>query len=180
MNKFDYEEGGSNDMKKIRFLIPAIVTVFVILIIYFLGIRNITLENIEFVLNAVITCVTTMSGFILTSISILIGLSNSRVMQTIAKKNAIGELVFRYTEPLIVGLMLIIACVALGALVPDNKTIGCVWAYCFVGLSVYYIVSMIITGKYLLKILHEILVEPQRLKSSATPSVPPGEFPHGQ
>ena len=33
-------------MKKIRFLIPAIVTVFVILIIYFLGIRNITLENL--------------------------------------------------------------------------------------------------------------------------------------
>ena len=55
MNKFDYEEGGSNDMKKIRFLIPAIVTVFVILIIYFLGIRNITLENIEFILKCYIS-----------------------------------------------------------------------------------------------------------------------------
>ena len=66
------------------------------------------IERLEFLLDAMITSTTTCSGFILTSVSILIGLSNTPLMKKINSTRASKELQYRYKENLLVGLALII------------------------------------------------------------------------
>ena len=71
-------------------------------------VTEITLPRVEFILNAVISCATTISGFVITSVSILIGATSSEIMKEIKAQGGFTELQIRYTEALILGIITIV------------------------------------------------------------------------
>ena len=69
----------------------AVLTVLSIVVYQAFIIPNFQIHRIEFVLNAIITTTTTISGFILTSLSILLGLNNHPILEDIKKKTIDGR-----------------------------------------------------------------------------------------
>lgn len=130
--------------------------------------------RLDFVLTAIITCAATISGFILTSISILVGLSSSPVMKYIRSHGAFTELQFRYTESLLLGIVLIIFCIVLGGKTDDTNLISSLWSVISLGLLVTYLVSITTTGYFLLFVIAKLSDNPIRATSEA--SIPEGNF----
>ena len=106
----------------IEHFLVAFLPPIVLGLIYHWG--NMRIERLEFLLNAMITSTTTCSGFILTSVSILIGLSNTPLMKKINSTRASKELQYRYKENLLVGLALIIVSVLIGTNTEDKSDSG--------------------------------------------------------
>ena len=166
-------------MKKLRFallavLIPPILGVFAGGIIVAVGVRSITFYRLEFLLNTIISCSATISGFILASVTILVGAANSEIMNTIRKNGALQELRWRYTEALLFGLIVIIYFAFLGATVDSSNTIGSLNVAISTSLLTAYISSVVITCYYLLSIIG--LVNDNKSLSDQKPTTPKGKF----
>ena len=163
-------------MKKcIKFFLPLLLGGFVALVLHFIKIQDVAIFRIDFVMNAIITCVTTLAGFILTSISIIIGMSASPIMQDIRKKGGLSELVMTYSEDLGLSLVMIIVFIFLGANIGEDNVISARWIVICASVLTSYICSMIITVFYLLRIIAKIPSNPI-ISSDKIPTVPPGEF----
>lgn len=153
---------------------PVVAGAVVFVVLYKLNIESIKLLRLEFVLNAIITCVATFTGFVLTAVSILIGASSSKIMYEIGRKGLLPELQCRYIENLILGLIVIFFFIFLGATADKDGNISknvVAWGG---ALLVTYILSFISTGYYLLSIMGKIQVTTDEIDN--TPSVPDGEF----
>ena len=144
------------------------------LAIYISNIGNIQVPGLEFLLNAIITSAATFSGFILTSVSILIGAISSTIMQEIKRKDALKELHWRYSESLILGMLLIIYFAVLGAVIGEKNIISLPLASLSAGFLMMYICSVCATGYYLLSIIG-LLNEDKRTISNIS-STPKGDF----
>lgn len=134
----------------------AVLTVLSIVVYQAFIIPNFQIHRIEFVLNAIITTTTTISGFILTSLSILLGLNNHPILEDIKKKQLMGELVWRYAESFLIGLIIIIWCISLGATLEEDTAILFMSEKCIkVGICIlmWYLVGLFFLCKYLLGIL---------------------------
>lgn len=130
--------------------------------------------QLEFLLNTIISCSATISGFILASVTILVGATSSEIMRKIRKHGALPELRWRYTEALILGLVVIFFFTFLGAAVDESNSVSNLYLSLSAGLLVAYICSVISTCYYLLSIIGLINEEPPTVDK--TPSVPSGEF----
>lgn len=53
--------------------------------LYLMKIPDLVMPRLEFLLNAIISCATTVSGFIISSVAILIGATESQIMIKIKK-----------------------------------------------------------------------------------------------
>ena len=136
----------------------------------------ITLPRVEFILNAVISCATTISGFVITSVSILIGATSSEIMKEIKAQGGFTELQIRYTEALILGIITIVYFIFLGATLDETACICRLFISVSAGILVAYGYSVISAGYYLLSIIGLL----NKIKSTVTtPSVPSGEFGTG-
>lgn len=108
------------------------------------------MPRIDFVLSALITCSSTFTGFILTVVSVLLGFSKTNLVQYLNKHGGTKELVMRYTITIVLGILLILLCVFLGSIVPDNHTIEKWWFSSTAIMTVVYGYSIISSGYYLL------------------------------
>mgnify|MGYP004552569543 FL=1 len=136
----------------------------------------ITLPRVEFILNAVISCATTISGFVITSVSILIGATSSEIMKEIKAQGGFTELQIRYTESLILGIITIVYFIFLGATIDETACICRSYISVSAGILVAYGYSVISAGYYLLSVIGLL----NKIKSTVTtPSVPSGEFGTG-
>ena len=170
-------------VKKSKQVTNNIVAVFLPLIIGFacLGAACFILADeyeicrIEFVLTSLITIAATFAGFVLTSVSILIGLSSSPIMKKIRKNGSLKELRIRYTESLILSVVLVAFCVVLGGVIGDSTCIRKIWLIIGVGILTSFLWSMITTGYYLLSIIG-MAPEDSKKEDSETATVPKGEF----
>ena len=80
------------------------------------------LPRIEFLLDTIISSSATISGFILASVTILVGATTSKIMQDIKNKFALPELRWRYSETLVLGLAVMVYFTYLGVIIdPDNE-----------------------------------------------------------
>lgn len=134
----------------------AVLTVSSIVVYQAFKIPNFQIHRIEFVLNAIITTATTISGFILTSLSILLGLNSHPILEDIKKKQLMGELVWRYAESFLIGLIIIIGCISLGATLEEDTAILFVsekWIKVGLCILMWYLVGLFFLCKYLLGIL---------------------------
>lgn len=139
-------------------------------------VTEITLPRVEFILNAVISCATTISGFVITSVSILIGATSSEIMKEIKAQGGFTELQIRYTEALILGIITIVYFIFLGATLDETACICRLFISVSAGILVAYGYSVISAGYYLLSIIGLL----NKIKSTVTtPSVPSGEFGTG-
>ena len=156
-------------------LFPIALGVVAAFLIIIMKVPAITLPRVEFILNAVISCATTISGFVITSVSILIGATSSEIMKEIKAQGGFTELQIRYTEALILGIITIVYFIFLGATLDET---ACIWLFISVsaGILVAYGYSVISAGYYLLSVIGLL----NKIKSTVTtPSVPSGEFGTG-
>lgn len=146
------------------------------LLIIIMKVPAITLPRVEFILNAVISCATTISGFVITSVSILTGATSCEIMKEIKVQGGFTELRIRYTEALILGVIAIVYFIILGATIDETACISTLYISISAGILVAYGYSVISTGYYLLSIIGLL----NKIKSIATtPTVPQGEFGTG-
>ena len=154
-------------------LFPIVLGLIVVFLIIIIGIPTITLPRIEFILNALISCATTISGFVITSVSILIGATSSEIMQEIKKQGGVTELQIRYTETLILGVIVIAYFIFLGATIDETACISTLYISISAGILAAYGYSIVSTGYYLLAIIG--LINETKL-TNTTLSAPSGEF----
>lgn len=97
-------------MKKyIELLFPVIITtILVITLKYILKEDIIQVNSIEFILENVFSLVTTLMGFIVTTITVFISFVKSKIMKYLRRNNKIKTLLFYFIEPLIWGIFTII------------------------------------------------------------------------
>ena len=157
-------------------LFPIALGVVAALLIIIMKVPAITLPRVEFILNAVISCATTISGFVITSVSILTGATSCEIMKEIKAQGGFTELRIRYTEALILGVIAIVYFIILGATIDETACISTLYISISAGILVAYGYSVISTGYYLLSIIGLL----NKIKSIATtPTVPQGEFGTG-
>ena len=155
-------------------LIPIILGIMSGFVVSKTQITSLNFPRLEFLLNTIISCSATISGFILASVTILVGATSSEIMKKIRKKGALPELRWRYTEALILGLVVIFFFTFLGAIVDDTDCVEKIYLSLSTGLLVAYVCSVISTCYYLLSIIGLINEETPTVDN--TPSVPTGEF----
>lgn len=131
--------------------------------------------QLEFVLNSLISFSTTISGFIMATLSILIGMSNNPLIVEIRKNNLIGEIKWRFSETIISGLALIAICIVFGAITPEDLIIPGNWIEAICCIVSWYFLSVITTCYYLVGILAGT-VTGKKNKLDKNPSEPEGEF----
>lgn len=132
------------------------------------------IERLEFLLNALITCASTFSGFILTSVAILLGMTDNKVVRKIKKKGVMGELTCIYTVSLLFSAALIIFCVFAGLNAGKTNTVAsCAYMAGFV-LTLSFFVSVFQSGFFLIWIISLASKEVQSMDSR--PTVPRGGY----
>ena len=166
-------------MKKTRYafwaiLIPLLLGAITGIALALLKVPSITLSRLEFLLNTIISCSATISGFILASVTILVGAVNSEIMNAIRKNGALPELRWRYTEALVLGLFVIIYFAFLGATVDTTNTIESPHVAISASLLVAYISSVVITCYYLLSVIG--LINDGKPLVNQEASTPSGKF----
>lgn len=153
---------------------PLLVGIVVGIVLQLCEISGVRFERLEFLLNAVITCSATFSGFILTSISILIGASTSSIMKKIGKGAALLELQCCYTFALLLGVVTIFYFSYLGAVVDCSNLLTKPQMMFSAGILGAYIVSVLSTSYYLLAIVGHIPKKDDLIQGGS--SAPDGEY----
>lgn len=161
-------------MKK-AIIVPALLSIAAVIILIFFKVPDICINKIDFVLSAIITCVVTISGFILTSVSIIIGMSGSLIMKKISKDGGLLELITRYSTTLILSLIVIIVFIILGSMVKTDNVVPSSSIIVGSAIIVAYIYSLITTCYYLLAIIAKIPCE-NSIENSNNPAQPKGDF----
>ena len=154
--------------------IPVILGVVTYVLIGRLGITDVTFPHFEFLLNSIITSATTISGFILAAVTILVGATSSAIMKDIRNEGGLQELRWRYTETLILALIVIVFFTILGGIVDEKNIMTLPMLSNSAGLIVAYLSSTISTCYYLLAIIGRMYYEAPEM--DATPSSPEGLF----
>ncbi|PKM41465.1 MAG: hypothetical protein CVV04_03190 [Firmicutes bacterium HGW-Firmicutes-9] len=116
--------------------------------------KDISITNFEFLLNSAITCAATFTGFVLTSISILLGLGSCSVMCALREGSGFTELKILYSTTLVLGFVVILFATTSGACLPFEKCIPKALLSIGAGTIFSYLSSLLITGFVLLKLIN--------------------------
>lgn len=170
-------KGRFQSLKTISFLIEHFVSACIItaMIAFFLKGQDIKIQRIEFVLNAIITCSSTLVGFMLTSLSIIFGLVNTALLRTIYKTNARYELNIRYVETMLIGVILIIACIITGAMTNCDLIVPFLPLIFTIFFAILFLIGFIFNGINLVEIIMYAPTTDEQFKRDK-PSTPKGEF----
>lgn len=167
-------------MKKTMHFILALLPYIVIMVVsYFLYQKLspiVTVPNHEFVLNSLITCAATFSGFTLTIVSILAGFLSSPLMQYIIKNGGMTELRVRYTSSLLLGVILIVFCIIVGGTANDKNEFARFVIATGSTLSLSYLFSMLSSGWYLLQAIANAPRTDNLQQGDGKPQVPEGKY----
>lgn len=159
--------------KKILFIhiFPSIL--LAVLICSFYKWQPMYIHRFEFLLNAVISIAATFSGFILTSLSIMVTLNETKLMKAINASKAKSELYFRITENITVAITLIAIFLIAGTVIDDANHISSGAFFFGLLVLIYYFSSLLTTCYYLLRIISNCS-NSDNVNSS--PSAPSGKF----
>ena len=104
----------------------------------------------------------------------ILGATSSEIMKEIKKHGAHKELRWRYTEALILGLIVIFFFAVLGAIIDETNLVSHVQVSISAGILVSYTSSVVSTCYYLLSIIG--LINEDKKGPDNTPSTPAGKF----
>ena len=122
-------------------IISSVITIFFIIIVFYYKVENIKIPKIEFLLTSRVTLVTTIIGFLLTGLTIIMSMMQTRVMRVI--RNHCGEkLLSKYImSPIIWGVILIVNILIMGYFLNSENTVNSVML-----ISSLFFIAMFITG----------------------------------
>ena len=162
----------------ISIVAPIIVPVLGGIVAFFV-MRNILKSPIkiprpEFLFNTLITTATTISGFILSSIAILVGAPNSGAIKKIRESGLQYELKTICVSPLIFGILIIILFTFLGSTVGEDNQLSIVLTSISGASLTCYLISFIYSFSYLISIISLVNKPVHKIKNN--PSKPDGNF----
>ncbi len=137
--------------------------------------QTVVIPRIDFILNSLMTCASTFSGFTLTIVSILLSFSRSPVMLYLSKHGGTDELRLRYTLSVVIGVVLIIVILVIGSLVNEKNEIGKVTLTVGISATIAYFYNLVTSGWYLLRTLARATT-PQSGRIDETLSSPKGKY----
>ena len=143
-------------LKKIVGMIIGIV-VFLIMLIKF-KFSFIGIESKNDILSNIINFIAILTGFLMTTLSILAAASNSRVMRKLAKYKKIKQLNMFFIEPIIVSIILITICIIEIGLT-EISSIENIMSAIIIALSINFILDFCRIGYLCINILQEIMEE---------------------
>ena len=122
-------------------IISSVITIFLIIIVFYYKVENIKIPKIEFLLNSIVTLVTTIIGFLLTGLTIIMSMMQTRVMRVI--RSHCGEkLLSKYIiSPIVWGVILIVNILIMGYFLNSENTVNIVML-----ISSLFFIIMFITG----------------------------------
>lgn len=161
--------------KWISVVTPVAVGLIVYIVLSQINVPSIWFLRFEFLLNVIITCTATICGFTLTAVSILVSSGSSAIVQKLQTTNTMRELRMCYTENLLIGIVVIVFFSFLGAVVGEDNCIPPNLVVLSASFLVGYVVSVLITGHYLLSAVFLINCNVPRIDNHG--SIPKGEFP---
>ena len=153
---------------------PLVLGILSVFISHHFIAKPMVLPRLEFLLDTIISSSATISGFILASVTILVGATASKIMQDIKDNLALPELRWRYSETLVLGLIVMVYFTYLGISIGENNEISRTYLSISVGMLTAYLFSVITTCYYLLSIIGKINEEPPI--NEGGPSTPDGDF----
>ena len=143
-------------IKKVIGIISGLI-VFIIML-FKMQISFIGIESKNEILSNIINFIAISTGFLMTTLSILAAASNSRVMKKLAKYKKIKQLNMFFIEPIVVSIVLIIACIVEIGL-ENNTIMENIIAAMIYGLSVNFIMDFFRIGYLCINILREVMEE---------------------
>ena len=159
--------------KKVLFLHIFPSFVLAVLICSFYRWHPMYIHRFEFLLNAVISIAATFSGFILTSLSIMVTLNETKLMRAINTSKAKPELYFRIAENITVAITLIAIFLTAGAVIDDANHIPSGAFFFGLLVLIYYFLSLLTACYYLLSIISNCS---NSNNANSSPSAPSGKF----
>lgn len=159
--------------KKVLFLHIFPSLVLAVLVCSFYRWHPMYIHRFEFLLNAAISIAATFSGFILTSLSIMVTLNETKLMKAINASNAKSELYFRIAENITVAIALIAIFLIAGGVIDDANHIPSGAFFFGLLVLIYYFLSLLTACYYLLRIISNCSNSDN---ASASPSAPSGKF----
>lgn len=126
------------------------------------------LPRIDFILESILTCAATFSGFTLTAISILLSFSRSTVITYLNKNDGVKELRIRYTWSLLLGMALILVCLGIGGMIGTDNTLSKLQMVTGILVSLAYFYNLISSGRYLLKTIALATSPPPQVSTEIT------------
>lgn len=140
-------------MKKYKHLIIRIAILLILVLCTFLFVKSdIEILHIEFVLSSIISATTTLTGFLFTGITLLVGFS-SKVLNAISNsKRASRQLKILCIESVTLGLIIIVLCICFGAYLDETNIIHLIWARIFILVCGMFLTSFAEISYYLISI----------------------------
>ncbi len=131
---------------------PYIIATIICFVLHFLNVENFEVKRLEFILNSVITFSVTYIGFVITSITILVGFSEKRIFKFL-KNNGYTNLITEYfLSSIIIGTILILYSFYLGYSVGSDNVVGKFYIILFVGFFISFLISLIRISLFMLRI----------------------------
>jgi len=130
---------------------------------------TIQLPRIDFILDAILDCAITLSGFVFTAITIIIGLGTSDFIKYIVGNHSYKELRMRSMYTLIFGIIFVLYIIILGTLVDAEGNMSKLLCATSIGFIVAYIINIILTCYYLLRTIELASLPQQELSERSYP-----------
>lgn len=146
----------------------------IMILLYMVKIQDLEIPKIDTILNAIIACVVILAC-ILTSVFIILNMSESQIMKKIRKDGGLPELIARYTTTMVLSLLLIIIFIIIGAIIKDDNIVTRNCILISSGILFSYLFSLISTCYYLFKII-ALIPDNNNIEVIEEPNVPKGEF----
>ncbi len=131
---------------------PYIISTIVCIILWLNVNSTFEVNRLEFILNSVITFSVTYIGFVITSITILIGFSKKSIFKILNKNNYTDLIVEYFMTSIIIGTMLVILSFCLGLSVGPQNLVSKFQALLFVWLFLSFLLCLIRIASFMMKI----------------------------
>ncbi|WP_432400886.1 hypothetical protein [Wukongibacter sp. M2B1] len=145
--------------KCIEILISYVFAFVAIYIFYKLKIEDITISKFDTFFTIVATVAVTVIGFIITSITILLGLLRSKIISYIQDKEMWGTFLYYYIEPFVSGIILIGYSLYIVYFTGTTNIINKNNSLLFVFLLVFFTIGLLRLVYILINLLQCIIIE---------------------
>lgn len=140
---------------------PYIVSGLVCLLLLLDKSSSYKIIRLEFTLNSVITFSVTYIGFVITAITILIGLTERKVLKLLHEKGFTTLIVEYFMSSIIIGTIIILYSFYLGYLIPSDNSVSKIQLIGFVELFLSFLFCLIRITSLMMKIFSLIQNEPE-------------------
>lgn len=144
---------------------PYITPILVVLFVITRKTEAYKVIRLEFILNSAITFPSTYIGFVITAITIFLGLAQKPLMKFLKEKNLLNLIVEYFMASIVTGTLLIVCSLYLGCIVDDKCMVPKIGICMFIMTFFSFLLCLIRVASFMTKIFIIIQYEENILKN---------------